>query len=337
MKLKRYEGNPILEPNEKNSWESFAVLNPGAWYEKGTVYLLYRAAGKDKEHVIRLGLATSENGYDFKRTSDKPAFSPSLDGFDAGCVEDARIVKLNGYYYITYATRPFPPGQYWLDSSIYRPPDLPEEFPPFLRWNTTTSGLVMTKDFKSFIRAGRITPPDVDDRDAILFPEKINGKFVMLHRPMQWVGNKYGTEKPAMWIAFSDNLIEWKEHSLLAKSEVKWEAQKIGGSTPPIKTEYGWLTLYHGVDDKGTYRIGAMLLDLKDPKKIIKRARDFILEPEEYYETEGFYSNCVFPVGNVVIDKTLFVYYGGADKFCCVATCDLNELLDWLLSTDDPK
>ena len=112
MKLERYDGNPILSPNPKNAWESEVTTNPGAWYDEktGTVYLLYRAAGADPEHKIHLGLAVSNDGYNFERTSDQPVFSPSVDGFDAGCVEDPRIVRMGNYFYVTYACRPFPPG-----------------------------------------------------------------------------------------------------------------------------------------------------------------------------------------------------------------------------------
>lgn len=100
MKLQRYEGNPILSPNPANEWESIVATNPGAWYDEDSkkVYLLYRAAGEDAEHKIYLGLAISKDGYHFERMSDRPVFSPSADGFDAGCVEDPRIIKMGEYY-----------------------------------------------------------------------------------------------------------------------------------------------------------------------------------------------------------------------------------------------
>lgn len=109
MKLKKFEGNPILTPFPGNEWESLVTCNPGVYYDNGTFYMLYRAAGNDTEHVIRLGLATSKDGFHFERQSDKPVFAPSLDGPDAGCVEDPRIVKFDNEYYITYAYRPVPP------------------------------------------------------------------------------------------------------------------------------------------------------------------------------------------------------------------------------------
>jgi len=335
MKLQRYEGNPILSPNPDNEWENLVTTNPGAWYDEGTgqVYLLYRAAGDDPEHKIYLGLATSKDGYHFERTSSEPVFGPSADGFDAGCVEDPRIVKFDDYYYITYATRAFPPGQYWLpdDQRSYTTPKLPPDAPKVLRQNDTATGLALTKDFKTYIRAGRLTNPMVDDRDVILFPEKINGKYVMMHRPMTWVGEKYGTKHPAMWISTGDDLLDFQDSQILVKSKYDWE-RKIGGNTPPIRTEHGWLTLYHAVGDDYRYRLGAMLLDLENPAKMLHRTDDWLIEPREYYELEGYYNGVIFPCGKVVIDGTLFVYYGGADKYVGLATCSLQELLDYLLS-----
>jgi predicted GH43/DUF377 family glycosyl hydrolase len=148
---------------------------------------------------------------------------------------------------------------------------------------------------------------------------------------MEWCGEKYGTDYPAIWIAFSDDLLGWKELKLLAKGRYSWE-KKIGGSTPPLKTKHGWLMLYHAVGEDDFYRIGAMLLDLDNPTKILHRSKDCLLEPQETYEIEGFYNGVVFPCGNVIIDDTLFVYYGGADKYVCLAICKLDELLDYLCS-----
>jgi len=336
MKLRKFSGNPILRPLETNSWENLIVCNPGAWYENGTFYLLYRAAGNDKDHVIRFGLATSKDGYNFKREMNVPCFGPSTEGPDSGCVEDARIVKFDDYYYITYAFRPFPPGQYWrFEHDEVLTPEMGENAPVSLRNNTANSALAITKDFKEWRRLGRITQPNLDDRDVIIFPEKINGKYAMLHRPKEWVGEEYGPKYPAIWIRFSDDLLNWNEPSkvLIEGIDGGWE-EKVGGSAPPIKTDKGWFLLYHGVENggRGYYRVGALMLDLNDPTKVIARSRNFILEPEFDYELEGFYKGCVFPTGNVVKDGILYVYYGGADKYVGVATANFNELVDNLLN-----
>lgn len=330
MKLIRSTQNPILKPNIDNDWESLVVCNPGAWYENKTFYMLYRAAGHDEAHKIYLGLATSKDGIHFDRFSNKPVLSPSEDGFDAGCIEDPRIVKFGDLFYVTYAYRPFPPGQYWLKKSYDHGWPL-KDAPQGLQYNTTNTGLAISKDLKTFKKLGRITPHHLDDRDVILFPEKINGQYVMLHRPVEWVGEKYQTDVPSIWLAYSNDLMRWHNDKLLIKPLFDWEKEKMGGSTPPIKTKDGWLVLYHAVSPKDhAYRVGALLLDLKDPTIIKGRLADPILEPEMPYETEGYYTGCVFPTGNVVVDGKLFVYYGGADRYVCVATCMIDDILDAL-------
>lgn len=334
MKLKKDNHNPILEPNPKNSWESLAVCNPGIWYENGIFYLLYRAAGHDEDHYVHFGLATSRDGVNFERVSDQPVFSPSADGPDAGCVEDPRIVKFDDKFYVTYAYRAYPPGQYWkLAYDEVRSYDFGKNAPSVLTNNIANTGLAVSDDLKTFKRVGRMTLPQLDDRDVILFPEKINGKFVLLNRPKQWIGKAFGAEHPSIWITYSDDLMDWdfSTSKLLVKGEESWE-KKVGGSTPPLKTHAGWLTLYHGVDDEGIYRVGALLLDLNDPARVIGRTMDFIMEPEYDYEVDGLYKGCVFPTGNVIVDDILYVYYGGADQYCGVATCLVGELISFIKS-----
>ena len=336
MKLKKYTKNPILRPIPKSSWESACTCNPAAWYDGDSVKLLYRAGPDDSRHPIYLGLAESADGFTFKRTSKKPVFGPSKDGFDAGCIEDPRVVRLGDIFYVTYAARMFPPGPYWKNTmplNAYVPDNMKgDATPAAVKWNLTRSGLASTADFRNWNRLGPITSAVIDDRDAIIFPEKTGGRFAMLHRPSAWVGPQYRCEKPSIWISFSDDLLNWHEEHLLAQPLFDWESCKIGGSTPPIRTDKGWLTLYHGVDSHSVYRTGALLLDLNNPLKILGRTPKPILEPETKYECNGLVKNVVFPCGNVVIGDTLFVYYGAADKYCCVATADLEELVKYVLA-----
>ncbi|HEC03651.1 MAG TPA: glycosidase, partial [Phycisphaerales bacterium] len=214
----------------------------------------------------------------------------------------------------------------------YKHPVCPPDFPRVIGTNATSTGLLLTKDFKTYIRAGRITDPVLDDRDVVLFPEKIDGRYVMMHRPLEWVGEEYGTEFPAIWISTSNDLMGFKKSKLLATAKLDWECGKIGINTPPIRTEHGWLTIYHAVGADKHYRLGALLLDLENPSRVLHRTSDWIMQPEEDYEIDGYYRGCVFPCGKVVIDGTLFVYYGAADKYVGVATCRVDELLDYLLS-----
>lgn len=337
MHLKKFENNPIISPNPDNQWENLVTCNPGVVYDDGTFHMLYRAAGDDPEHVIRFGYAVSKDGFNFTRVSDAPVFSPSVDGPDSGCVEDPRIVKFGDEFYITYAYRIHNPGQYWtFPHDVVLLPECGEDSPAVLKENIGNTGLAMTKDFKTFRRLGRITSPVLDDRDVILFPEKVNGKYVLMHRPKQYVGPEYGVDFPSIWLKFSDDLMSWEDKPsqlLITGRPGTWE-EKIGGSTPPILTDEGWLVLYHGVADggKAEYNVGALLLDKDNPLKVIARTSEPILSPEHPYETDGFYCRCIFPCGNVVVDGTLYVYYGAADRYVGVATCPLRQLLDYLKS-----
>jgi predicted GH43/DUF377 family glycosyl hydrolase len=334
MKLQRYEQNPILSPVPGSNWESLCVCNPAAYYDGKKISLLYRAAPPDAEHPIYFGLAESTDGFRFRRVSKKPVFGPSTDGFDAGCVEDPRIVQMGKTFYVTYAARLFPPGRYFDKVPLTK--YVPSQYKSRLasasaRLNLTRTGLAATPDFKTWHRLGPITPATVDNRDVIIFPEQIGGRFYMIHRPVSWIGNGYGCQKPSIWMSTSTDLLDWNQHRVLAQPTFDWESGKVGGSTPPIKTSKGWLMLYHGVNQEKVYRVGAMLLDLKHPEKIIARLPYPILEPEMDYEKNGLVKNVVFPCGNIVKDGVLFVYYGGADTCCCVATVKLNDLVKELL------
>jgi len=333
MKLIRYSGNPILSPNPAQPWEDLAVFNPAAWYDetRREVLLLYRAAESHPDYKCWFGLATSRDGYHFERASTEPAFSPSIEGFDGATIQDPRIVKMGDWYYVTYACRHYPFGQFWKPGGRdrYVRPDCPPEFPRYLRNNATLTGLALTRDFKAWIRAGWLTDPVLDDRDVILFPEKVQGRFVMMHRPLEWVGPEYGTDHACAWIKTSEDLLGFPTapSKLLIKNKYSWETAKLGVNIPPIKTPAGWFTLYHALGPDKFYRLGALLLDLDDPSIVRHRTPDWLMQPETDYEIEGFYRGVCFPCGAVVIQGTLFVYYGGGDKYCAVATCDFEKLI----------
>ena len=335
MKLERYKNNPILSPKQDSTWESRCVLNPAVVYDEDMqkFVMVYRAAGDDKRHEICMGLATSTDGVHFVRESNNPVFAPNQYEPDGGCVEDPRMVKIGDAYFMTYAARTYAPGQYWLDLENLSPcyidetDVIAEELPAFAKNNITVSYLAMTKDFKKYKRLGRISEATVDDRDVFLFPEKINGKYVLISRPKF---KDAGVKMPSIWISFGEDLIEYGKPELLMTGKEWWETARIGAGAPPIKTDKGWFMLYHGVDDKGIYRVGAVLMDLNDPRKIIARTKTYIMEPEAPYETEGLYDGCVFPTGNVVKDGVLYVYYGCADKYISLATVNFDELIEYL-------
>jgi len=346
MKLKRHEQNPILEPIKKNNWESEAVFNCGAVYDEktGLVHLLYRAIGDHKSYESTLGYANSEDGINFKRYNN-PVFEPKEE-YEKGAVEDPRITGIEGKFYITYVSH--------LEHKSSQD-------------RIAITALSSTTDFQKYEKHGVITHLGADDKDVVLFPEKINGEYAMFHRPINWikkdvydkdrklylkVKNKriewpikqrlIFPEKPSIWIAYSDDLKNWHSHKVVMKPEREWEGVKIGAGPPPIKTDKGWLLIYHGSswlpnskfkDYKGEiynriYRVGAALLDLKDPSKVIARTKNPIFEPQEDYEIFGDIPNVVFPEGAVVREDELFIYYGAADKTCCLATCKLEKLID---------
>ena len=331
IKLNKYKNNPVLKP-VGDGWEGLCVLNPAVVYDEDekTFKMLYRAAGNDKQHYIYLGLAESKDGFNFERVSDKPVLAPDLNGADGGCVEDPRLVKMGGYYYLTYASRTFAPGQYWREDKQYFG-FKPDYGPAYLINNSSVTHLAISRDLKSWKKLGRITDSRYDDRDVYIFPDKINGKFVRLSRPMEWCGKGFENENPAIWISYSDDLMEWDKPRLLMQGVEWWEDKKIGGSTPPVKCKYGYMIMYHGVSSKDDgYRVGAVIVDENDPEKILARTKNFIMEPEYDYETKGYYNGCVFPTGVCVKDGTMFVYYGAADKFVCVATANFDEFCDQL-------
>lgn len=333
MLLEKYEHNPILTKNPSNEWESLCVLNPAVIFndEDQKYYMLYRAAGNDKQHYIYVGLAISEDGIHFERQSDKPLIAPDVNGPDGGGIEDPRLVKIDDYYFLTYASRPFAPGQYWREDKQYFGFQ-PKAGPKVLIYNDTETHLAVSKDLIRWKKLGRITDSRHDDRDVVLFPERVNGKYVKISRAMDKCGVGYVNPKPAMWISYSNDLLEWGEEELLYYGHEAWEDEKIGASCPPIKTEHGWLLIYHGVSSKDKcYRVGAMLLDLENPGKIRAKTKNFIMEPEYPYETDGFYSGCVFPTGIVEKDDKYYIYYGAGDQCICLATVKKEKLINTLL------
>ena len=204
--------------------------------------------------------------------------------------------------------------------------------------NQTRSGIALSTDRVHWRHHCWATPPEIDDRDVILFPEKIGGRYAILRRPLQFVSPDHSAIRsinaPGICLSFSDDMQTWTEPTLIARGEQDWEGGRIGGSTPPIKTEHGWLVFYHGVENvhpptrRVCYRLGAMLLDLEDPTRILARTKNFIMEPETYYERFGLYiPNVIFATGNVVRDGLLYLYYGVCDTAIALATVPLDEVV----------
>ncbi len=307
-KLTRFEGNPILAPIIEWSWQSRAVFNPATIYGDGKVHLIYRAQSRDGMSVF--GYAVSDDGFHIDENLDYPIYTPREDfekrkksEGNAGC-EDPRITEFDDRFYMTYTAydgeNPPRVALTWIGVE------------DFLRrqWNWAKPVL--------------ISHPEVDDKDACIIKGK-DGRYIVFHR----LGND-------IWIDVRDN-VEFGEDNYLDGIAVaqprpdKWDNVKIGISAPPIETDRGYLLLYHGVSEPGfKYKVGAMLLDTNDPTKILARTDEPIFEPEKPYEVDGEVPNVVFPCGTVVINGTIYAYYGGADKVVGVATMKLNDLLNQL-------
>ncbi|HCE44051.1 MAG TPA: glycosidase [Lentisphaeria bacterium] len=300
IKLKRYDGNPILTPSCRK-WKNLNVSNAAAAVYEGKVYLLYRAEGEDRRKgpdswpVTRLGLAISENGYDISWRSPEPVFDkdPNDPWCEFGC-EDPRISKIGDTYYIVYVTM-----------SRFG------HFGDRLAYATT-------KDFKTFTRHGLLMK-QLEQRTSGFLPGKINGRYFLFHRPM-----------PNMWGSYSRDLRNWEEMTCIFETkENTWYENKLGIGAVPIETEHGWLLFWHGKNNKAEYALGIMLLDKQDPGKVVKFQKEPILVCETEYEKEGFQPNVVYTNGAVRIGDKYFVYYGCCDRCLSVATVGKDEVDKW--------
>jgi predicted GH43/DUF377 family glycosyl hydrolase len=337
LQLHRHPGNPIVTPG-KYDWRKATVFNPGIIQANGKVYLYERTAGQLRPFICYIGMMESEDGVHFRHSAKAPVFTPEMAGSVYGSVQDPRITALDGRYFMTYAYRPFAWSSH--PTGVGVPESFQTEFPGFdgdpLK-NQTRSGIAVSDDLYHWEHFSWATPLELDDRDVVLFPEKIKGRYAMLRRPLQYVGPAYGTDKAGIWLSYSDDLENWDSGTLVAKPEFSWECNRIGGGLPPIRTHEGWLVIYHGVetlheaDRTVIYRAGAMLLDLEDPSKVLKRSRAFIMEPEAYYERFGLYiPYVVFPTGGYVEDGWLHLYYGACDTAIGRASVRLEELLEFI-------
>ncbi len=330
--LIRSIGNPILLPRPGKIWESKQVFNAAAIYHKDSVHLLYRAVGDHDTSV--LGYAVSHDGYTIDERSEEPAYVPRAKfehpsfgnkikvkaspfesgGGGYGGIEDPRITRIDDKFYLTYVA---------FDGTN----------PPRIALSYISVKNFESKKWKKWSDPVLISPPGVVDKNACILPERINGKYVIFHRIY-----------PDILIDVVDNL-DFDGESNWLKGQLRihprpdfWDSNKVGMGPPPIKTKDGWLAIYQavGFQDNSRYKIGAMLLDIKDPSKVLYRSSHPILEPETHYENGGFKAGVVYPCGAVVIENTLIVYYGGSDTCLAAATADLDQFLDELKFDNSP-
>ncbi|HID08551.1 MAG TPA: glycosidase [Armatimonadetes bacterium] len=251
--------------------------------------------------ISHLRVARSSDGIHFT-VENQPALKPT-EPWEAYGVEDPRITCIDGTYYITYTAV----SEYGI-----------------------ATALASTHDFWQFEKHGLIFYPE--NRDVTIFPERIGGKYCCLHRPMpKYIG------KLNMWVAYANDLLHWGEFKLLmSPRENSWDSERVGGGTVPIKTECGWLAIYHGANPMQGYCLGAVLLDIEHPERLLRRSVKPLLSPEAIYERIGFYERVVFSCGAVCDDMgNLWLYYGAADRVVSGARVKMSELLDALM--DEPS
>ncbi|OGH14365.1 MAG: hypothetical protein A2687_01930 [Candidatus Levybacteria bacterium RIFCSPHIGHO2_01_FULL_38_26] len=308
IRLQRFAKNPIISPIEDHPWESKATFNPAAVYEKGKVHVVYRAMSQDE--TSSFGYAVSSDGFSIDERLSSPIYIPTEDfekkkkPGNSGC-EDPRITKIDDRFYMCYTA---------FDGVGV----------PRVAFTSIKVQDFLNRQWNSWEKPKIISPPNVDDKDACILPKKIKGGYMIFHRI-----------EPGIYVDFVSDLNFsngkfLRGDMLIRPRKNKWDALKIGICPPPIETKKGWLLLYHGISKDFYYRVGAALLDLNNPLKVITRSEYPILKPEEVYEKEGQVPNVVFPCGAVVVDGELFVYYGAADSVVCVATIKIDKLLDGL-------
>jgi predicted GH43/DUF377 family glycosyl hydrolase len=299
--ITRYEKNPIITRKDV-PFEVATVHNAGVTKYQGEYIMLFRSHKLNGRSI--LGLARSKDGFTFK-VDEQPFMEPSQSGLFAAYetygVEDPRITFLDGEYLITY--------------SAYSQ-------------HGVRIGLAKTKDWLTVERFSLIT--EADFRNVVIFPEKFNGLYARLDRPHSEISPW------SIWISYSPDLRYWGDARLIMKPlPYHWDEMKIGPGAPPMKTEKGWLNIYHGVFptmDGSIYRLGVALHDLTDPSVILGVGDNWILQPEEPYETTGYVHNVVFSCGAVPEDDgTVKIYWGGADTVMCAGTARISDLVDLCL------
>jgi len=325
MNLTRHPANPIVTAGEE-PWRRVASFNPGVVLDAdGTFYMLERACESLDPLKCSVGLLSSQDGVSFELVQTTPVLKP--EDFDApeGTVEDPRVVKIDGVFYMTFVFRRVVSGCIPNGVGVPGYTNIPGQ--GLDEGNPYRTGIVKSRNLKDWEFLGFIPTDSNHDRDNVLFPGKIGGRYAMLRRPSDYVGPEYGCDRPSIWISFSEDLKDWTDPELVATPQADWECQKIGAGTCPALTEKGWLMVYHGVDDDHVYRAGLMLLDQEDPRKVIGRTEAFIMEPETYYEKFGLIiPRVIFPSAFVVKDDTLFVYYGCTDTATSLATAPMSEV-----------
>ncbi len=316
-KVDRFNGNPIMSPNSNNSWEAWQTFNPAAIKIDGIVHFLYRAIGEDG--MSRFGYANSKDGFNLDKRFPDPVYEHDtlggpykyysyVSGGSFGGCEDPRMVRVGNEdkIYVTYTACD---GGLRIGLASIKVEDFVKG-----KWNWEASQI--------------ISPPGEIHKNWVIFPEKINGKYAILH-----------SISPKISVAYRDTL-DFKEGEYINSyynpgkaNNGRWDSFVRGPGPPPLKTEHGWLLFYHAMNhkDMGNYKIGAMLLDLEDPTKVLYRSENPVMVPEKIYENDGFKSGVIYASGAVIKNGKIIIYYGGADSYVCAAYTDCEKFLEALM------
>lgn len=341
---KRFEENPLLSPGDiKPSSEGLQItclLNPGVFQYENKTWLIVRVAERpeQKEGVISFPVLTETGTEIIEIAKDDPALIAT----------DARVINYNGVDYLTTLShlrllcsddgvKFYEPEGY---TSLYgegvlqsfgvedcRVTQIGNKYHltfTAVSANGVGVGLRTTTDWKNFESHGMIFPPH--NKDCAIFEEKINGKYYALHRPSSVdIGGNY------IWLAESPDGLHWGNHKCIIKTrENSWDNARVGAGAAPIKTDKGWLEIYHGANKMHQYCLGAFLLDLEDPSKVLARTEAAIMIPSTPYELTGFFGNVVFTNGHIVNGDTITMYYGASDEFVCGAKLSITEIFSFL-------
>lgn len=288
MQLIRHPQSPLMYPNPLHRWESMNVFNAAITEHNGLFHMHYRAQGVD--FISHVGYAVSPDGLVWNRL-ENPVMSPHREREDYRGVEDPRVTPLDGAFYLCYTA-------YGINGN----------YPMIAR----SENLITWDD---------VGPLETtENKDHVLFPEKINGRYAILHR-----------RRPHIWVAYSDDLKTWDNHTIIMSprddGQDAWDSKSIGANGLPVKTPHGWLLFYHGYAESHIYRHSVALLDLNDPSKVLHRPKTYIMEPTETWEIRGDVPNVVFSCSNNVVGDQLYFYYGGADRMIGLATAPFADVV----------
>lgn len=326
--LARSEENPIISPRPENSWEAWQTFNPGVILLDDKIHFLYRAIGPDG--ISRLGYAVSSDGITLDERLPYPVYEHKIN-LPAGRQEE-RVFNIYSYF----------SGGSWGGAEDPRPVRVDEEDVLYMTYTACDNGLrvgltsIKVDDFLNKKWKWKppflISPPGEIHKNWLIFPEKINGRYAILH-----------SLKPNIQIEYVPSL-EFDDNDYINSfhggrpQKGSWDKWLRGAGAPPVKTKDGWLLFYHALDnDWSKYKVGAMLLDLYDPTKILHRSKEPVLVPKESYENNGYKPGIVYVSGAVVKDGNLLVYYGCSDSYISVAYAPLDEFLGALKKETKPK